>query len=208
MIDIGHTRSCASRHCHRGQAWIGGRIADIHGRHAVGRNFKCIGESMIDLTGSREDVERQVRALERDLAAALAALDDAQFAAHKQRELEVVNANIMREFAQWRDDALAEIKAQTQRMAVLECVLAAMTVERDAALKQLAAETMEPRCVEAERDALRAALCMIYDKWEDGTRCFDESENDLGNAFRLDKEEEDSILALIPKERYATTDKS
>ena len=154
-----------------------------------------------------------VRAAERAyrdarITALEAALDDAQFNAIKARELEVVNANIMREFAQWRDDALAEIKAQTQRMAVLECVLAAMTVERDAALKQLAAETMEPRCVEAERDALRAALCMIYDKWEDGTRCFDESENDLGNAFRLDKEEEDSILALIPKERYATTDKS
>ena len=54
---------------------------------------------------------------------------------------------------------------------------------------------------------LRATLCMLYDKWEDGPSCqegFDGEGGYIGNAVILSKEEEDSILAMIPKERNPT----
>ncbi len=62
---------------------------------------------------------------------------------------------------------------------------------------------------QAERDALRDVLCMLYDKYEDGPGCqegFDGEGGYIGNAVMLSKEEEDSILALIPKERDAAID--
>lgn len=62
---------------------------------------------------------------------------------------------------------------------------------------------------QAERDALRDALCMLYDKYEDGSACsegFDGEGGYIGNAAMLSKEEEDSILALIPKERDTAID--
>jgi len=52
------------------------------------------------------------------------------------------------------------------------------------------------------------ALVMIYDKWENGNPCyeacdgetFDESGSCIGNAVKLSFEEEEQILAVIPKE--------
>ena len=55
--------------------------------------------------------------------------------------------------------------------------------------------------VKKERDELRAALTMLYDKWENGDPCYqdaDEANDSLGNAFKLTDEEEKQILALIP----------
>lgn len=49
--------------------------------------------------------------------------------------------------------------------------------------------------------ALRDALGMIYDKWEEGTSCYEDPEDCagyLGNAFKLTQEEEAQILALLP----------
>ena len=89
--------------------------------------------------------------------------------------------------------------------------LRAREAERDAALAEVAKQAdfigALVGCFEsakAESLALRAALCLIYDKWEDGTSCCDESGADLGNAMRLDKAEEDSILELIQTSREAT----
>lgn len=51
---------------------------------------------------------------------------------------------------------------------------------------------------------LIAALGMIYDKWEDGTSCYEDPEDftgHLGNAVKLTAEEEMEILALIPTQR-------
>ena len=50
---------------------------------------------------------------------ALVERDDAQFAAHKQRELEVINANIMRALSQSRDEALARVARQSNSIWVL-----------------------------------------------------------------------------------------
>lgn len=72
--------------------------------------------------------------------------------------------------------------------------------------EEVTALTDRIAALEAERDALRAALIMIYEKWEDGDRCYEDPtdcENYMGNAVRLYGEEEDQILALIPKERAA-----
>ena len=57
--------------------------------------------------------------------------------------------------------------------------------------------------LEAEIERLRAALTMMYDKWEYGDPCTTEDGLFLGNAFRLTQAEEDSVLALIPSEREA-----
>jgi hypothetical protein len=58
----------------------------------------------------------------------------------------------------------------------------------------------------AERDALREALTMLYDKFEDGTDCYEDPEDYtgyLGKAIKLSTEEEEAVLALIPTERAA-----
>ncbi len=58
----------------------------------------------------------------------------------------------------------------------------------------------------AERDALREALIMLYDKFEDGTDCYEDPEDYtgyLGKAIKLSTEEEEAVLALIPTERAA-----
>jgi len=58
----------------------------------------------------------------------------------------------------------------------------------------------------AEALALREALCMIYEKYEDGGQCFEGPDcagSYMGNAVHLDGDEENQILALIPKERDA-----
>ena len=60
--------------------------------------------------------------------------------------------------------------------------------------------------LEAENARLKAALCMIYDKWEDGTSCYEDPEDytgHLGNAVKLTNDEEAQILALIPSQRSA-----
>ena len=51
-----------------------------------------------------------------------------------------------------------------------------------------------------ERDEAKAALKLIYEKWENGTPCFedpDECEGPLGNAFKLSYEEENKILLSL-----------
>lgn len=51
-------------------------------------------------------------------------------------------------------------------------------------------------------DELMDALCMMYDKWENGIPCTDGGEEDgcpLGNAFKLSEAEESRVLKLIPK---------
>ena len=134
-------------------------------------------------------------------------LSDAEFAASKARKAEASNAKIMDAFAQSRDEALADLAA-AQVQARMD--LQAMKAERDAALVQVAkrydfivALTGRIDSAEAEALALRVALCLIYDKWDAGTSCCDEGGAALGNALRLDKAEEDSILALIPTSRDA-----
>lgn len=55
---------------------------------------------------------------------------------------------------------------------------------------------------EAERDRLIRALEMIYDKWENGDPCYGDAEtlsDPIGNAVELSYEEENEILALIPR---------
>jgi len=47
---------------------------------------------------------------------------------------------------------------------------------------------------------LERALTLLYDKWENGTPCFENPEDrngPLGNAFRLSYEEENEVLELI-----------
>lgn len=47
---------------------------------------------------------------------------------------------------------------------------------------------------------LRAALELLYSKWEEGTPCYEDLENHvgyLGNAFKLTEEEESRILKLL-----------
>lgn len=47
---------------------------------------------------------------------------------------------------------------------------------------------------------LREALALLYDKWENGTPCFEDPEDhagSLGNAFKLEYEEENKILELL-----------
>lgn len=52
----------------------------------------------------------------------------------------------------------------------------------------------------AEIERLRAALEMLYDKWENGDPCYEDPETfsgGLGNAFKLTADEENAVLALI-----------
>ena len=46
--------------------------------------------------------------------------------------------------------------------------------------------------------ALTEALEFMYDKWENGTACYEEHEGFVGNAFTLDDDDENRILRLIP----------
>jgi len=58
-----------------------------------------------------------------------------------------------------------------------------------------------------EIERLRAALEMLYDKWENGDPCYEDGDpqsNYLGNAFRLSEEEENEVLALIPRQCAAS----
>lgn len=70
------------------------------------------------------------------------------------------------------------------------------------ACKLEAIKALQTPCpLEAERNRLRTALEMFYDKWENGDPCFEDPESlsgPLGNAARLSYEEENEILALIP----------
>lgn len=57
-----------------------------------------------------------------------------------------------------------------------------------------------------EVSRLRAALGLMYDKWEDGVTCWEDGDDSgisLGNAFKLMDEEEREILSLIPSQRSA-----
>jgi hypothetical protein len=57
---------------------------------------------------------------------------------------------------------------------------------------------------EDERNRLREALEMIYDKWENGDPCYEDADPTsgfMGNAFQLSSDEENQILALLPRER-------
>lgn len=57
--------------------------------------------------------------------------------------------------------------------------------------------------------ALEKELTMLYSKWEDGNPCYtgypDTEDGFLGNAFRLTNEEENRVLALIPKQSDAAS---
>lgn len=47
---------------------------------------------------------------------------------------------------------------------------------------------------------LEAALGMVYEKWENGVSCYEDHEDRdgyIGLAFKLNKEEEDTVLALL-----------
>jgi len=65
------------------------------------------------------------------------------------------------------------------------------------ALEQVTGETSA-----STADALRDALEMMYDSWENGDTCYEDPESCtgyLGRAFSLSMEEEQRVLALIPK---------
>jgi hypothetical protein len=54
--------------------------------------------------------------------------------------------------------------------------------------------------VVTEIDRLKKALTLMYDKWENGTSCYEnpeECEGFLGFAFKLTQKEEKEILSLI-----------
>jgi hypothetical protein len=62
--------------------------------------------------------------------------------------------------------------------------------------------------LKSRAERLEKALEMLYDKWENGESCHEvvDGEADgafMGNAFDLTKAEEDSILALLPKDARA-----
>lgn len=62
----------------------------------------------------------------------------------------------------------------------------------------------------AINERLTKALCMLYDKYEDGPPCTedgDEFGSPLGNCVQLTADEEDEILALIPASRDAAFSK-
>lgn len=80
--------------------------------------------------------------------------------------------------------------------------LIAANVAMEAA--RIEAKHSAPETSGNETERLRAALAMIYDKWEDGTPCYEDPEDftgHLGNAVKLTAEEEMEILALIPTQR-------
>jgi hypothetical protein len=74
--------------------------------------------------------EAEIVDLENRLKAALAEIDalkdDASFKASKDRENEVVSANIMRACMQTRDEAIAKLDGALTRIALLERALNAM----------------------------------------------------------------------------------
>jgi len=81
-----------------------------------------------------------------------------------------------------------------------EALLAAL---RNAA-KALSGASSPVETTEVTR--LRAALGLMYDKWEDGVTCWEDGDDSgisLGNAFKLTDEEEREILSLIPSQRSA-----
>ena len=58
---------------------------------------------------------------------------------------------------------------------------------------------------------MRAALVMLYDKWEYGEPCYEEPDSMecyIGHAFKLSEAEENQVLTLIPKERNAVDTKA
>lgn len=77
--------------------------------------------------------------------------------------------------------------------------------ERNNAVEQWGREV---DALQAEVVALREALEMIYDKWANGDPCFENPDDYLGNAFKLSYEEENHILALLPRERAALAPES
>jgi hypothetical protein len=107
----------------------------------------------------------------------------------------------------WED--LAEIEKQRLHAKQSECDMTSNLVVqlRNATTLELTDQTemYSGLCGQAadEIERLRAALCMLYDKWENGDPCSDDAGVFVGNAFRLTQAEEDSVLALIPSEREA-----
>ena len=64
---------------------------------------------------------------------------------------------------------------------------------------------------EAITDKLVAALGMIYDKWENGDRCYEDGDPNssyMGNAFKLTQDEEVEILSLLPPAAELTSSKA
>lgn len=62
------------------------------------------------------------------------------------------------------------------------------------ALQQRAAQ------LEAREKGLVELLCLMYDKWENGTPCYEDPEDytgSLGNAFKLTDDEETRVLAAL-----------
>lgn len=77
-------------------------------------------------------------------------------------------------------------------------------LERNELLKRYQDRTTEKIELQAQLQAVQDALCMLYDKYEDGDPCTengDEHGSYMGNCVRLSADEEDQILRLIPAER-------
>lgn len=100
--------------------------------------------------------------------------------------------------------AQRERDAQVQRSKELDGMLQVRSIE--VANEEKMTDAMETRIstLTAERDALRTALGMMYDKWENGIACQEADEDgdcsdgtNIGNAFRLTLEEEQTVLNLI-----------
>lgn len=84
-------------------------------------------------------------------------------------------------------------------------------VQFKAALQELGASAAQIISDIRQPDPLQQrlveALEMMYDKWENGTPCYDDPEEcsgSFGNAFKLSEAEEREVLSLIPQYAPAT----
>lgn len=72
----------------------------------------------------------------------------------------------------------------------------------------------EVESIRLERDVARTALTMLFEKWNNGTRCYqngDEACDSLGNAFKLTAKEEVAVLVAlgcVPQNRGSNLNKA
>lgn len=116
---------------------------------------------------------------------------------------EALKSAIANNFADLRQDLLTA----TMENAELRGDLNIARLERDAKLCSECPRTAELSALRIAHDALklraergRELLGLLYDKWENGTPCYEDVEEctgSLGNAFKLTDEEENGVLAHL-----------
>ena len=140
-------------------------------------------------------MEKHAQGLERELAEA------------KEANAELVKDNEwQKQYALRWEKAATVAMNEVQEQARLLGISGSREAKLLAELVELDHCRMEAERAEAlakEVAALKDALALIYDRYEEGMGCYEDPEESagyVGNAVRLSEDEENKIIALIPSD--------